>query len=156
VPSRLLVLFDNSLLLQHVNLHIILLRGVVHTDELVELLPALDFTSFIIASHCCSLERATRCIWTRIEAEVIISELSTLPLHIVDGGQVAEGAELGLMAQNLINISAIVAHSLPAVGPLAQQLLRLRFDVVGRLALLIDYSWLLAEAFLCLLGLRLH
>ena len=51
MPRRLLVLFDRPLLLHHINLRLVLLRGVVHAEELVELLPALYLTGFRIASN---------------------------------------------------------------------------------------------------------
>ncbi len=138
---RLLILFNYPLLCCHIDLHVILFWRVIHAYQPVELLPALDFTSFMIPSHSCSNKRTTLCLSrTRIKAEVIISELSAFALHIVHRRQVAQSAELGLLPQDLIDYGATVAYPFPAVGPLAHELLCIRLYVVGWLTFQILFS----------------
>lgn len=53
-----------------------------------------------------------------VEAEIIIIELSTLALHIVDRGQVTERAILCSVAQHVFKMCTVVADRLAAVVPL--------------------------------------
>ena len=71
---------------------------------------------------------------SHVEAKVIIVELSTLPLHVVHGRQVAEGTELLTEVEHLICVGTVVTYFLATVVPLTQILLLSRLSVPVGLA----------------------
>ena len=70
----------------------------------------------------------------RVKTEVVVIELTTLALHIVDSREVAESTQLARQVQNLLSVRTVVADRLSAVRPSAHELLLFGLDVVLGLA----------------------
>ena len=58
-----------------------------------------------------------------VEAEVVIVQLTTFSLHVIDGGEVAKSAVLRHMTKHVINVGTVVANRLTTAVPLTDELL---------------------------------